>query len=77
MIRHPGCSPSTAAPRFVGLLFNILLACTLFPAGTLSRQECEYRERQGIQHPEVRPHVEAPRHRTIRPGRNELWTAGM
>jgi hypothetical protein len=22
--------------------------------------ECEYRERQGIQHPEVRPHVEVP-----------------
>lgn len=36
------------------------LACTLFPAGTLSRQECEHRDHQGIQHPEVRPHVEAP-----------------
>ena len=60
MIRHPGCSPSTAGPRLAGLLFSILLVCTLFPAGTLSRWECDYRERQGIQHPEVRPHIEVP-----------------
>jgi hypothetical protein len=34
------------------------IACTLFPAGSLTRRECDYRARQGIQHPEVRPHVD-------------------
>ena len=51
---------TTLRHRRAGLILGALLACTLFPSGTLSRRECEHRERQGIQHPEVRPHVEAP-----------------
>jgi hypothetical protein len=39
---------------------TLVLVCGIFPAGTLSRHECEYRDRQGVQHPEVRPHVDAP-----------------
>jgi hypothetical protein len=41
-------------------LFAVAFACSLFPPGTLSRQECEHRERQGVQHPELRPHVQTP-----------------
>jgi hypothetical protein len=47
-------------PRQAGLVIGALLACTLFPSGTPSRRECEHRERQGVQHPEVWSHVEAP-----------------
>ena len=38
----------------------LVLVCGIFPAGSLSHLECDYRERQGIQHPEVRPHIEIP-----------------
>jgi len=40
--------------------YLFLLACTVFPTNTLARRECEYREREGVQHPEVRPNVDVP-----------------